>query len=100
MREICLNLKNSYFSIFEASKPAQSPSISTNLVLENYPSFGSKQVKPGFTTYQPQRQFNFEVSGTFVGASNLNQELGQKEMNYSFIENLIFFWKNLNSLKI
>ena len=40
-----------------------------------------------------------------VGASYLNQELGQKEMNYSFIENLIFlekfeFFEDLNFLKI
>ena len=51
----------------------------------------SKQVKPGFTNYQPRRQLNFKVNRhLIVGASYLNQELGQKEVNYNFFGNLNF----------
>ena len=58
-----------------------------------------KQVKPGFTTYQPRAKAT-QFQGNrhlIVGASYLDQELGQKEVNYNyfFFGNLIFF-ENVN----
>ena len=57
---------NNDFDVWEWNQYAREPGLQAPEITNCSKQNEAKQVKPGFTTYQPRRQLNFKVTGTLL----------------------------------